>query len=110
MSVNPPPPVTRVLGEPLSEAAARELARLFKVIGDPARLRLLNIVASRPGGRACNCQLIEPVGLAQPTISHHLNILVEAGLMIRERRGQWVDYQVVREALDALRDALEATS
>jgi ArsR family transcriptional regulator len=82
------------------------LAAAFKVIADPARLRLLSLIASKPDGEACVCDLIEPLALSQPTVSHHLKVLHDAGLVRREKRGTWAFYALVPERLDALRDAL----
>ena len=92
---------------PLSEGDAQDLARVFKALADPGRLRLVSLIAAQPDGEACNCELIEPLGLSQPTISHHLRVLHEAGLLSRERRGQWVYYRIVPEQLSALRAALD---
>jgi len=89
----------------LSEEDAAELAGLFKVLADPARLRLLSLIAAAPGG-ACTCDLVEPIGRSQPTVSHHLKALREAGLVEGERVGAWVWYRVVPERLEALRGAL----
>ncbi len=97
-----------VLTAPLDEREAEELAAAFKVLADPARLRLLSLVASAPGGEACACDLVEPVGRSQPTVSHHMAVLVEAGLLEREKRGRWAWYRVVPERLAVLRDALAA--
>jgi ArsR family transcriptional regulator len=94
-----------VLDGALDEAAAADVARLFKVLGDPARLRLLSMIAAAPGG-ACSCDLVEPLGRSQPTVSHHLKTLREAGLIEGERVGTWVWYRVVPERLEALRGAL----
>ena len=85
--------------EPLSAVAALELARVFKAIGDPVRLRLLSLIASHEGGEACVCDLAGVFDLAGPTISHHLKVLREAGLIAGERRGTWVYYRVLPEAL-----------
>lgn len=87
--------------EPLSAAAATELARRVKAIADPTRLRLLSLVAASDGA-VCMCDLIEPVGLSQPTVSHHLKILVEGGLLDRDKRGVWAYYSLVPGALDSL--------
>lgn len=92
-------PLTR---EPLSADAAVELARTLKAIADPARLRLLSMVAVHDGGEACVCDLTEPLGLSQPTVSHHLKVLVEAGLLHRDKRGVWAYYALVPGALDSL--------
>jgi len=88
--------------EPLSAAAAVDLARTLKAIADPARLRLLSMVAAHDGGEACVCDLTEPLGLSQPTVSHHLKILVDAGLLTREKRGVWAYFTIVPGALDSL--------
>jgi ArsR family transcriptional regulator len=110
MSVNMIPVVDSccppVLGAPLSEEDAVELAAALKVLADPARLRLLSLIAAREGGEACACELIEPVGRSQPTVSHHLNLMADAGLLRREKRGSWVWFAVVPERLIVLRDAL----
>ena len=95
-----------VLADPLTQGEAEDLAGAFRVLADPARLRLLGLIAASPGGEACACDLIEPLGLSQPTVSHHLKVLTEAGLLERERRGTWVYHRIVRAPFDALRDAL----
>jgi ArsR family transcriptional regulator, arsenate/arsenite/antimonite-responsive transcriptional repressor len=91
---------------PLDEADAAELARGFSALADPARLRLLSLIAAQPGGEVCACALVEPLGRSQPTVSHHLRVLYEAGLVDRERRGSWVWYWAVPSRLDALTAAL----
>ncbi len=78
----------------------------FKAIADPGRLRLLSFIAGQPGVEACVCHLIGPLGLAQPTVSHHLKVLTEAGLLARERRGTWMFYRLVPERVETLREAL----
>jgi ArsR family transcriptional regulator len=93
----------------LVESDAEELAGLFKVIADPVRLRLLSLVAAAETGEACACDLVEPVGKSQPTVSHHLAMLVDAGLLTREKRGKWTWYRVVPPRLASLRDALAPT-
>jgi ArsR family transcriptional regulator len=95
-------PVTEA---PLSEREADELARAFKVLADPVRLRLLSFIASRPR-ETCACELVGPLDRSQPTISHHLSALHDAGLLTREKRGRWVWYRAVPERLALLRDAL----
>jgi len=90
----------------LRRADAEALASAFRAVADPARLRLLSLIAARPGGEACVCHLLEPIGLSQPTVSHHMKLLYEAGLVDRERRGSRVYYRIVPERLAALRDAL----
>ena len=89
----------------LDEAQAELLARSFAALADPVRLRLLSLVASA-SGEVCACDLVEPSGRTQPTVSHHMRILVDAGLVERERRGSWVWYRPVPARLDALRSAL----
>jgi ArsR family transcriptional regulator len=95
-----------LLTEALDEEAAVELARAFKVLADPVRLRLLSLIAASPGGTACSCDLEEPVGKSQPTVSHHLSLLAEAGLVTKEKVGRWVNCTVVPERLAVLREAL----
>jgi len=95
---------TSVLSAPLSEADAVELARAFAALADPVRLRLLNLVATC--GEICSCDLEEPLGKAQPTISHHTKALVDAGLIAGEKRGRWMWWRIVPERVDAVRAAL----
>jgi ArsR family transcriptional regulator len=94
----------------LGKADAEELATAFKAVADPARLRLLSFIGAQPSGESCVCFLTEPLGLAQPTVSHHLKVLYEAGLLARERRGTWIYYRIVPARLAALRDALTMSS
>lgn len=96
-----------VLSLPLSEDRATALARDFAVLADPVRLRLLSLIASAPAGEACVCELVEPLDRSQPTVSHHLKILVDAGLIAGEKRGRWVWYCPVPERLGQLRGALD---
>jgi ArsR family transcriptional regulator len=95
-----------VLGEPLAEADAEDLAAVFAALADPVRLRLLSLVAD--AGELCSCNLEQPLGKSQPTISHHTKVLAEAGLIHGEKRGRWVWWQIVPERLDAVRDSLAA--
>ena len=95
-----------VLGAVLSEEEAEDLAGAFKVLADPARLRLLSLIAASEAEEMCACDLVEPIGRSQPTVSHHLSVLTEAGLLTREKRGRWAWYRVVPERLGVLRDAL----
>src|SRR5207253_4184139 len=92
-----------ILAAALDELEAAELARSFAALADPARLRLFSLIAAQPGGEVCACALVEPLGRSQPTVSHHLKVLYEAGLVDRERRGNWIWYWVVRDRLEALR-------
>lgn len=91
-----------LLVAPLDEDAATELAKVFKALGDPVRLRLLSMIASRAGGEICVCDLTPAFDLTQPTISHHLKLLREAGLIASERRGTWVYYWLLPETTDRL--------
>src|SRR5438552_17910658 len=84
-----------VLTETLGEGDAAELAAAFKVLADPARLRLLSLIANAPGGEGCACDLVGPLGRSQPTVSHHLSVLSDAGLVARGTRGRWACYRVV---------------
>jgi ArsR family transcriptional regulator, arsenate/arsenite/antimonite-responsive transcriptional repressor len=86
----------------LNPDEAKQLAALFRVLGEPSRLQLLSLIASQPTGAACVCELIEPLGLSQPTVSHHLKVLYEAGFVTKERRGTWIYYQVVPQTLQTL--------
>lgn len=89
-------------GLALAQDAAEALAQRFKALGDPTRVHLLAIVSAAEGGEACVCDLTAPVGLSQPTVSHHLKILVDAGLLAREKRGVWSYYSLVPGALARL--------
>jgi ArsR family transcriptional regulator len=86
----------------LDAAAAQRLAAVLKALGEPTRLRLVSLIAGHEGAEACVCDLTAPVGLSQPTVSHHLKILVEAGLLQRTQRGKWAYYRLVPAVLDAL--------
>ncbi len=88
--------------EPLSTGRAVELSRVFKALGDPVRLRLASLIASHEGGEACVCDLTDAFDLSGPTISHHLKVLREAGLITGERRGTWVYYRIRPDALRRL--------
>lgn len=85
---------------------ADEVARVFKALGDSTRVRLLSLIASGEGGEACICDLTEPVGLSQGTVSHHMKLLTDAGLVTREQRGKWAYFALNDGALDAAADAL----
>jgi ArsR family transcriptional regulator len=88
--------------QPLSRVQAEQIAPLLKALADPVRLRLMSLVASRPGSEACVCDLNEAFDLSQPTISHHLKVLHDAGLLDREKRGVWVYYHARTSALASL--------
>jgi ArsR family transcriptional regulator len=95
-----------VLHGALTKPNADELASAFRALADSGRLRLLSFIAAQPDGEACVCHVTAPVGLSQPTVSHHLKLLHEAGLLDREKRGAWVYYRVNRPRLEELRAAL----
>ena len=95
-----------LLAEPLSAEDAVELSASLKALADPARLRLISLIQAQPDGEACVCHLTAPLELTQGTISHHLRVLREAGLVEREQRGSWAFYRVVPESLVALRTLL----
>jgi ArsR family transcriptional regulator len=93
---------TPLVREPLTADQAADLARILKALADPTRLRLVSMVAAHDGGEACVCDLTDPLGLTQPTISHHLKILMDAGIFTRDQRGKWAYYALVPRALDAV--------
>jgi ArsR family transcriptional regulator len=95
-----------VLQGELSKNDAEDLASLFKALGDPVRLRLLSFIAAQPEGEACVCHVTAPMSLSQPTVSHHLKLLHDAGLLDREKRGAWVYYRIVPDRLESIRAAL----
>ncbi len=85
---------------------ANYLATIFRVLGEPARLQILSLIAAQPSQEVCACELVETLGLAQPTVSHHLKVLYESGLLTKERRGTWIYYRILPEKLAMLRRAL----
>jgi ArsR family transcriptional regulator, arsenate/arsenite/antimonite-responsive transcriptional repressor len=89
-----------LVSEPVDETSAASLAQVFKALGDPVRLRLVSLIGARQGGEVCVCDLTSAFDLTQPTISHHLKVLREAGLIDSERRGTWVYYRLVPAALE----------
>ena len=96
-----------VLSTPvIDQDEAERMADAFRVLADPARLRLLSMIAAEPDCEACVCELTEPLSLSQPTVSHHLKVLHDAGFLSREKRGTWVYYRVVPHALEAMRRIL----
>ena len=95
-----------IAGGVLGEDAAERIARLFRALGDRHRVRLLSLIAAAEGGEACVCNLTAPLGLSQPTVSHHMKQLAEAGLVTREQRGKWAYYRVVPETMAAISQAL----
>ncbi|MGH3633339.1 ArsR/SmtB family transcription factor [Mycobacterium sp.] len=97
-----------ITGNVLDAAAAERLAAVLKALGEPTRLRLVSLIAAHEGAEACVCNLTEPVGLSQPTVSHHLKVLVDAGLIEREQRGKWAYYRLVPGVLDAVSIAITA--
>jgi ArsR family transcriptional regulator len=99
-----------ILQAPLGQVESERLAAALRVLADPARLRLLSILSASPGGEACVCNLTEPLGLSQPTVSHHMRVLSEAGLVERDQRGRWAFFRLRPERLEILRGALEGPS
>lgn len=99
---------TPVEVDPLPVADAVALAGRLKALAEPTRLRLLSVIAAHEGREACVCDLTEPVGLSQPTVSHHLKILVDAGFLTRHKRGAWAFYALVPGAVDDLTGMLRA--
>ncbi len=99
---------TPLVREPIGEAAAAGLAQVFKALADPVRLRLLSLIGAHQGGEVCVCELTEAFDLTQPTISHHLKVLREAGILDCERRGTWVYYWLVPSALERMAALLAA--
>jgi ArsR family transcriptional regulator len=95
-----------VLNSPLDELQAAALARGFAALADPARLRVLSLIANAPAGEVCVCEFVGPLGKSQPTISHHVKVLSDAGLVEGERRGKWVWYRLVPSRVADLREAL----
>jgi ArsR family transcriptional regulator len=95
-----------LLQRALGREEADELAGILKALADPARLRLLSLIQAQPRGEACVCHLVEPLGLSQGTVSHHLKALLTAGLVERDQRGSWAYYRVVPEALGSVRALL----
>lgn len=95
-------------GGVLDTRAAERLASIFKALADPARVKLVSLIAAADGGEACICDLTAPLGLTQPTVSHHMKILVDAGLVGREQRGKWAYYRVNAFALDQVASAISS--
>ncbi len=98
-----------ITGQVLGPVAAQRLAGVLKALAEPTRLRLVSLIAAHEAGEACVCDLTDPVALSQPTVSHHLKILVDAGLLKREQRGRWAYYRLVPDTLDALAAILTGT-
>jgi len=96
-----------VFTDPLDDDSALELTKGFAALADPARLRIISILAAAKGGEVCVCDFVEPLGKSQPTVSHHLRVLGDAGLVVGDRRGKWVWYSLVPGRLAALRSALQ---
>jgi ArsR family transcriptional regulator, arsenate/arsenite/antimonite-responsive transcriptional repressor len=90
----------------LTSEELTRIASIFRVLGEPARLQLLNLIAAQPSQEVRACELVETLGLSQPTVSHHLKVMYEAGLLTKERRGTWIYYRVVTDRLSELRSVL----
>jgi ArsR family transcriptional regulator, arsenate/arsenite/antimonite-responsive transcriptional repressor len=119
MTIREAPPITQPQVEPccgpigaeqLPVREAGQLSRRFAALADPVRLRILSVLATAPGGAVCACDLVEPIGKSQPTVSHHLKVLKAAGLVTAQRDGKNIWYAVVPAALDALRGVLSVSS
>lgn len=95
-----------LLSEPLAADDAAELASVFKALADPVRLQLLSLIAAAPGGTACSCDLEAPVVRSQPTVSHHLAVLADAGLITKEKVGRWVNCTIVTRRIEQVREVL----
>ena len=95
-----------LLASAIDPGDAESLARALKVLADPARLRILSLIKAQPSGEACVCHLTDPLGLSQPTVSHHLKVLANAGLVERDQRGSWAYFTVNAKRLRALRELL----
>ena len=91
-----------VVGQVITPAEAETLATSLKAVADPVRLRLISLVAAHADAEACVCDLTDPVGLSQPTVSHHLKVLVDAGIFTREQRGRWAYYRLVPDTLSSI--------
>ena len=90
----------------LDQQSAERTAAALRVVADPARLRILNLIANHPAGEVCQAQFTAPLGLSQPTVSHHLKVLHDAGLLRRQQRGSWAYYSLERDKIESLRSAL----
>lgn len=95
-----------VFVEPIAADEAKELAAAFKLLADPIRLRILSLIANSSGGQLCACDLPAVIGRSQPTVSHHLSLLTDAGLLSREQRGKWAWFKLEPAKVAVLRDAL----
>lgn len=107
--MNPNPSITccpPLLEGRLTFDEANYLAATFRVLGEPARLHILSLIAAQPNQEVCACELVEKLGLSQPTVSHHLKVLYEAGLLSKERRGTWIYYGLLSDKLAMLRESL----
>ena len=96
-----------LVGSVLTETEAERLARALRVLAEPARLRLVSLVAASDGGESCVCDLTDRLDLGQPTVSHHLKVLTDAGILRREKRGRWAYYRIEPGPLELLRGALD---
>lgn len=92
--------------DPLSEDDAAKLGLVLRVLADPVRLRLISLISRSPGGEVCACDLVEVLDRSQPTISHHLKVLFDAGVLTKERRGTWIHYSIRPDSIAGVCDAL----
>ncbi|MDJ0593224.1 MAG: metalloregulator ArsR/SmtB family transcription factor [Pleurocapsa sp. MO_226.B13] len=109
-SSNPTDTCCSIFTQVIDSAQAKEIAAIFKVLGEPARLHLISYIASQPNQEACVCELIEPLGLSQPTVSHHLKVLHKVGLLDKERRGNWIYYLLNLDKIAVLLNILDISS
>jgi ArsR family transcriptional regulator, arsenate/arsenite/antimonite-responsive transcriptional repressor len=110
MKIIPPLCGPPLLAGRLTLTESHDLAALFRVLGEPARLQLLSLIAAQPSGEVCACELVEVLGLSQPTVSHHLKVMYEAGLLQKERRGTWIYYRILPDRLAELRQVFAPSS
>jgi ArsR family transcriptional regulator, arsenate/arsenite/antimonite-responsive transcriptional repressor len=110
MKIIPPLCGPPLLTGRLTPTESHDLAALFRVLGEPARLQLLSLIAAQPSGEVCACELVEVLGLSQPTVSHHLKVMYEAGLLHKERRGTWIYYRILPDRLAELRQVFAPPS
>lgn len=105
-----PPCCPPLLAGKLTAKDAKQLASLFRVLSEPTRLQMLSLIAAQPAQEVCACELVETLGLSQPTVSHHLKVMYGAGLLEKERRGTWIYYRILRSQIALLKDTLDVES
>lgn len=105
-----PPCCPPLLAGKLTAKDAKQLASLFRVLSEPTRLQMLSLIAAQPAQEVCACELVETLGLSQPTVSHHLKVMYGAGLLEKERRGTWIYYRILRSQIALLKATLDVES